>query len=438
MGLFKRSRAESDTLKLSEMMLQRGGDVKLSIQRGSDLEKQLKIIELGIDDLQVIRALQPIIAENIKEIVDYFYKNLEHEPSLMALIRKHSSVERLKKTLTRHVKEMFHGHIDQAFMEKRYKIAVRHLKIGLEPKWYIGSFQGLFTKLTEVVGRHLMEKEDYERAVRAVSKILNLEQQVVLEAFQHELERVRAKQEEAKKDIYAQVTQTAEALAAVSEHVGTALQGLTDQLQEVANDTEAAVAAAEQMDVRSRSSKAQFDEQYGHMERIEGSTRNIVDEIDRLKRTSQHIQEVVDIVSNIAEQTHLLALNASIEAARAGEHGRGFTVVASEVRKLAEQTKDSSAEVFELIEEINGQVTNVSQIVDTVTEVVAKGSDSMKQTYAYFDDVVKAMLNSKKQSEQVYERFRAFARVIKEINYAMGEVARMADQLSSMTFSDLD
>ncbi len=75
-----------------------------------------------------------------------------------------------------------------------------------------------------------------------------------------------------------------------------------------------------------------------------------------LEHTSQQIHQIVSIVTSIAEQTNLLALNASIESARAGEHGKGFAVVAQEVRKLAEETKKSIANISTFIGDIQKQI----------------------------------------------------------------------------------
>ncbi|QNU35924.1 hypothetical protein IC802_00045 [Geobacillus sp. 44C] len=81
--------------------------------------------------------------------------------------------------------------------------------------------------------------------------------------------------------------------------------------------------------------------------------KNIQIEIQSLQQSARDIERINSIVTKIADQTNMLSLNASIEAARAGEHGKGFAVVANEVRKLAFQTKESLADVTNILNELN-------------------------------------------------------------------------------------
>nr|WP_229704098.1 protoglobin domain-containing protein [Caldalkalibacillus thermarum] len=81
-----------------------------------------------------------MIVQHSHKITDAFYGGLTEIPELLNLIEQHSSVEWLKETLRVHLTELFAGHIDEAFMQKRMRVATTHVQIGLEPKWYIASF----------------------------------------------------------------------------------------------------------------------------------------------------------------------------------------------------------------------------------------------------------------------------------------------------------
>lgn len=128
------------------------------------------MVRLGDAELYVLEQLQPLIQENIVNIVDAFYKNLDHESSLMDIINDHSSVDRLKQTLKRHIQEMFAGVIDDEFIEKRNRIASIHLRIGLLPKWYMGAFQELLLSMIDIYEASITNQQELLKAIKATTK----------------------------------------------------------------------------------------------------------------------------------------------------------------------------------------------------------------------------------------------------------------------------
>jgi twitching motility protein PilJ len=128
--------------------------------------------------------------------------------------------------------------------------------------------------------------------------------------------------------------------------------------------------------------------------------------VKRLGETSQKISRIVNLIGNFAAQTNLLALNAAIEAARAGEEGRGFSVVAEEVRDLAEQSATSTAEIEQLVEEIQTQTNEVVAAMETGTEQVVTGT--------------KLVQNAREKLTQI-------AMVSKQVNTIVREIAIAAD-----------
>ena len=112
-------------------------------------------------------------------------------------------------------------------------------------------------------------------------------------------------------------------------------------------------------------------------EEIASTTLGLVDESQKMMKSSKEIQSVISLITNVSEQINLLALNASIEAGRAGEYGRGFAVVADEVRKLAEESKTA--------------VSDTSGIIDTIVDKIKLTSDSMEGISASAEEQTASM-----------------------------------------------
>lgn len=106
---------------------------------------------------------------------------------------------------------------------------------------------------------------------------------------------------------------------------------------------------------------------------------------------SKEIEDIVKVITDIAEQTNLLALNASIEAARAGEHGKGFAVVASEVRKLAENTANSTKNISELTKKIQQEIDQALKANEKSIIFVREGIDLSSATTEKIDDIQKVI-----------------------------------------------
>ncbi|MCY8756715.1 globin-coupled sensor protein [Bacillus haynesii] len=405
---------------------------RIRLNQHAEFKKQLAMVDLTDEDLWVLSRLKPLVTEHIETIVTRFYQNLEHENSLMEIIHDNSSVDRLKKTLTIHIQEMFSGVIDEAFLEKRIRIAHVHLRIGLLPKWYLGAFQDLLLSMLTIFENALSD-EEYRRSVKAVTKILNIEQQIVLEAFEDEHARLRRLDEESKNELHRQIKDTSGSLAAIFAETTGAVQELVDKSSEIAETSRAGTKTAVSVEQKSIGGKKELEEQEQQLNQMGSSMTQIEREIKKLEEIALQIEKIFGIVTGIAEQTNLLSLNASIESARAGEHGKGFAVVANEVRKLSDDTKKTVSTVSELVNNTNAQISIVTKHITDVNQLVNESKDKMSEINHLFDDIVSNMKTSKEQSGRIEGDLQSFLSGLQDVNAAVSQVAVSVDSLVELT-----
>ncbi|MGG1763836.1 globin-coupled sensor protein [Parageobacillus toebii] len=401
--------------------------------KDASINRQLEMIELTHRDLAILAQLKPWVEEKIDWIVGRFYETLEKEPSLFEIIHRHSSIERLKKTLTIHVIEMFDGRIDEAFIEKRTRIAVTHLKIELLPKWYMCAFQQLQLSILEAIASHIDDPLLLIESVKSVTKILSFEQQLVLEQYWQAHEEVRMQMYQVKNDLKLQLQETAQQLSDISEEVHASVSELTTEAMNILRSTEEAVSISKKSEHHSAEGQDKLQKQLSDIHHIQEMMKNIQIEIQSLQQSARDIERINSIVTKIADQTNMLSLNASIEAARAGEHGKGFAVVANEVRKLAFQTKESLADVTNILNELNKKVEATSESMNSVHTFIDRGTTDMERIYQFFETLSQSLQQIRTQNNQINEKMKRYVDVIADINDATNNVATSAERLEQLT-----
>lgn len=151
-----------------------------------------------------------------------------------------------------------------------------------------------------------------------------------------------------------------------------------------------------------------------------------------LGEKSQLIGNISYIIDNFAEQTNLLALNASIEAARADEAGKGFAVVAAEVRKLAERSSESTAEIRQIITEIQTEIKNVITGVEDTAKWVVKGLEMIKDTTLKAKEIGFATQQQKSAAEQIVIAMREIEQVTHQYVVSSKQAATSTNQLNNL------
>ncbi|HEY2420601.1 MAG TPA: globin-coupled sensor protein [Neobacillus sp.] len=396
-----------------------------------DIKKQLEIIQLSSRDLAIAKIIQPFIEGHLNLIVENYYDSIQLEPSLKKIINDNSTVEKLKITLKKHLFELFDGKIDEKFLLQRNQVAHVHVMIGLKTKWYMAAFQSLFTTIVSILKENIFNPNELLESINVVAKLLNFEQQLVLDAYEEEVERIKLAEHQ-KKQLRERVTKTAEKLSSISGETSASVSELTHKTESLVGLAITGVRSSENVQSRSQQGKERIDEQQTQMDSILEHTQNITIEIKNLEEITSEINGILEIVKGIAIQTNLISLNATIESAHAGEFGRGFAVIAGEIRKLSEQTKQSVSNVTELIKKINSQVINVTTKTVEVNGLVQNGNQNMNEIADFFNHILNEVEYSKQQNKQIETELETFAGYFEEINLAVNNLANTSKDLAQI------
>lgn len=426
-SLFNMSREKSNTsfFKVDEYIQQ----VHLNLASYPEPSKQLQLLNLTKKDLAILKQLQPYAQDLIPVMVDQFYDAISQSSILMDIIHRSTRIEKLKITLHKHLSDIFNSHIDSAYLEERKAIAHAHVRIGLRSKWYLASFQSLITTFSDFIQELNLSNRESIMAINAFSKVINLEQQLVIEAYEREEERIRTEAVEVKLNLINTVQSTAQELNDISIKTTSSLEVIAQQTNEIASATHQGLDFVAETEDKSNLGKKHLATQTNLMSGILERVDILEASMDELRVSSQKISDIVGLVTGIADQTNLLALNASIEAARAGEHGKGFAVVAEEVRKLAEETKNAVQNVSVLIKETENNIVSMASSVNSVDSQVKISVNTQHELTDSFNAIAEAVSGIRSQYMNTSGDIHKISNLITELSHGANLVSSSSDRL---------
>lgn len=405
-------------------------EARIELIKYENLNKQLIAMNLTEKDLRYLVTVKPFIKDVIDKVVSSFYENLSSNDKLMGIISTHSSIEKLSNTLKVHLLQMFEGVIDDKYIDIRKKVADVHVRIGLDTNWYMLAFQIIYNVLHEIL---VAEKfsADYNNSIRlSFLKLLNLEQQLVLDAYEtkrfdlvKEVERDRFEHDLFEStdiiidnnksifNLFRDVISKSDDIKNLSLHVNNLTN---DSLNLLGKSDEKVIDLIKNLDLLEELVKESFKE------------------LEILEAILNNVNNVIDIVRKIADQTNLLSLNASIEAAHAGQYGKGFAVVAQEIRNLSDSTKKHSNEINSLIQSIYNQKENLIGKLSLIKVNVAENNNLAENVVDSFKDIEKATNLISQNYVEVLEKTAIMNEVLIDVEKNLDSNNNRADNLKHL------
>ncbi|MEM9310679.1 MAG: globin-coupled sensor protein [Pseudomonadota bacterium] len=423
------------------------------------------------------KGVSRAVNRRIEKALDEFYTELRSRENLASLFEDPSMMNRARGAQANHWQSVFQQGVDDRFRDRAAHIGAVHARIGLEPKWYVGSYARMLEHLIEETiapgwQRYLPWKRAQARQAVALVKVSLLDIELALSSYffdlkgkvssvndqlgsalsmladgQLAIEPVTLPKEyhQVETDFNTTVETLQGTIGTVVENVNTITTG-SAEIRSASNDlarrteeqaanleeTAAAIADTNQriQDTAETTKGARGTIASTTQKAGDGSTivAQAVTAMDQIEKSSEEINNIIAVIDSIAFQTNLLALNAGVEAARAGETGKGFAVVASEVRALAQRCTEAADEVKALISSSSQHVSSGVDLVKRSGEAFA----AITQGVAELDTSIQAIADS---TEVQAESISQITSTVRDLDNSTQQNAAMAEQCTAAAAS---
>jgi hypothetical protein len=351
-------------------------------------------------DTMSLRLLKPDVAANQDAMMDAFYQHVLAFPAFREMIEQACArgnialdqlVAHMNEMQFRHWDRLFDGVPCDALKATARQIGIAHEKCLLTSDLYVASSAFILDKILALaVDRHIGDGEQaapLKATLAAVVHMFFLDLSQTISAY----------------DSAAALT----AFKRVSEPLFKAFE------QDVTGDLESMARAADEINVVIRNIVDLNNDNKQRCRDTVSSIDRLAADLGELGQITRHIENFVKVITDVARKTKLLALNAAIEAARSGEYGRGFSVVASEVKALANETEEATREVTVQAAEIRSvitaaltQVDGSQQLVQAIDEGVATESSAIAQQCAAVSEISGNLASVSDSARGLRERFK--------------------------------
>ena len=168
-------------------------------------------------------------------------------------------------------------------------------------------------------------------------------------------------------------------------------------------------------------------------ETTEAAISLINEKMDMTNKATEEIAVATDLITNIASQTNLLAINASIEAARAGDSGRGFAVVAEEIKMLSDQSEQSASKIRDIISSLISTVEEANKAVKNVSDIITRQNKDIEDTEKAFSRVMSCVKKSEQQVEEISNKNDVLGEAKDTITELISNLSAIAQENAAMS-----
>jgi methyl-accepting chemotaxis protein len=218
-----------------------------------------------------------------------------------------------------------------------------------------------------------------------------------------------------------------DSLQSVSQEMG----GLSTTTEEIAASSNEVADIAERTAETGREGRKAAQQAIEGMNRIEAGSKEAVDEIEALQEEVAQIDELLDFIAEIAEQTNMLALNANIEASRSGDSEDGFAVVAEEVKELSAETKEAAEDIEDRLERIKAQTDDTAEEVRTTSAEITDHTEAVRRAAAALDEIAEYAQETNTGVQEISAATEQQAASTQQVVAMVDEAATISEETTS-------
>jgi len=382
----------------------------------------------------------------IRDLLDEFYIHVSRQPKLMQIIGKEARIEGLKKAQFEHWNLLLGGELDEKYHERVNMIGIAHERVGLDQGWYAISYSWIMMRLVpRLISKLRFRPQELSRIISDVLARINIDMMLATSAYEEKtmqnLSSLQQHDSEIKNlrnlaNTVVDVNKTAFNLASLTTNtknasksaqtISTAATELATSVEQIAENSESAAREAEQSNQKVLEGRSEVEKATTAIQNLLTAISATSDSMTELSNASDQIGQILTEIEDIAEQTNLLALNATIEAARAGEAGKGFAVVASEVKNLASQTSRSTDNIAQRIQALRNGMSLIRDTLNDSEKAAGEGEAAIAST-------AETMTTISEQVSNVNIKMNGISDILQEQTSATNEIAEIISKVADLS-----